>query len=285
MALQSKIFSWGSYAYGSESNAYVLELTLTENSTSQADNTSSITYSLVLKSGNQNRFQGDVTSKLKFNGTLVASKTENKYLDFNSSWTLLSGTTSVKHSDDGSLTMPIEVSIDTTDSNQYAPPDKTLNWSWPLTQITRYTKCTAPTSFVMTPDTSMGVFIEKLTLTWSGAKGGTNNAITGYALQARKRTASGTWSAWADSTITKSGSVAKPTNVEWGGAVQYRVRTKGAAGSSYYSDWKESNVVDKLHTSICVKNAPCVAYIKSGDSMEVFVPCIYRNGAWQVNGS
>ena len=137
MALQTKTFKWGSFAWGSASNAYVLELTLTEESISTTGNTSPISYKLVLKSGSSNRFQCDVTSTLKLNGVQVASKTENKYLDYNSSWTLLSGTATVTHNADGSLTMPISVSIDAIDSNQYAPPDKTLNWSWALTKIPR----------------------------------------------------------------------------------------------------------------------------------------------------
>lgn len=137
MALQTKTFTWGSYAWKSESNAYVLELTLTENSISVTNNTSSVSYTLILRSGIQNRFQCDVKSTLKLNGVLVDSNTENKYLDYSSSWTLLSGTTTVTHKNDGSLNMPIEVSIDTTDSNQWAPPDKTLNWIWDLTTIPR----------------------------------------------------------------------------------------------------------------------------------------------------
>lgn len=143
MALQSKTFTWGSYAYQSESNAYVLELTLTENSTSTANNTSEIGYTLKLKSGSQNRFQCDVTSTLKLNGVTVATKTENKYLNYNSEWTLLSGTATVTHNSDGALNMPIVVSIDATNSNSYAPPDKTLNWNWALTTIPRASSITS----------------------------------------------------------------------------------------------------------------------------------------------
>lgn len=142
MALQSKTFTWGSYAWKSESNAYVLELVLTENSTNQDNNTSEVDYTLKLKSGGSNRFQCTVVSTLKLNGVQVASKSENKYLDYNASWTLLSGTATVTHGSDGSLNMPVEVSIDTTDSNQYAPPDKTCTWSWALTTIPRASSIT-----------------------------------------------------------------------------------------------------------------------------------------------
>ena len=141
MALQTKVFTWGSYAYKSASNAYVLELTLTENSVDQGNNRSNISYKLVLKSGSNNRFQGDVTSTLKLNGVQVASKTENKYLDYNSSWTLQEGTANVTHGADGTLNMPVVVVIDT--ANPYAPPDKTLSWSWALTTIPRASSITA----------------------------------------------------------------------------------------------------------------------------------------------
>lgn len=135
MALQTKTFTWGSYAYKSESNAYVLELTMTENSTNQEDNTSNVSYSLVLKSGSNNRFTGDIDSIIKLNGEEVASGTKHITAAYNSSWTLLTGSSNVTHNADGSLNMPIEVSINTY--NSYAPPDKTLYWSWSLTSIPR----------------------------------------------------------------------------------------------------------------------------------------------------
>ena len=141
MALKKKTFTWGSYAYQSVSNAYVLELTLTEKSTDQEKNTSSVGYSLVLKSGSQNRFTGVIDSVLKLKGETVASGTKSITAAYNSSWTLLSGTYTVAHNADGSLDMPIVVSINTY--NSYAPPDKTLNWSWALTKIPRASSITS----------------------------------------------------------------------------------------------------------------------------------------------
>ena len=141
MALQTKTFSWGSYTWQSESNAYVLELTLTENSTDKENNTSNITYKLVLKSGSNNRFSGQIDSVIKLAGKQVASGSKQITAAYNSSWTLLSGTTDVSHNSDGSLNMPIVVSIDTF--NSYAPPDKTLNWSWTLTDIPRASSITS----------------------------------------------------------------------------------------------------------------------------------------------
>lgn len=139
--LQKKVFTWGSYAYKSVSNAYVLELTLTENSINKENNTSNISYALVLKSGSNNRFTGQVDSIVKLNGEQVASGSKQITAAYNSSWTLLTGTTNVAHGADGSLDMPIEVSIDTY--NSYAPPDKTLSWSWGLTIIPRASSITS----------------------------------------------------------------------------------------------------------------------------------------------
>lgn len=153
MALQTKVFTWGSYAYKSESNAYVLELTLTENSVDQGNNRSNISYKLVLKSGSNNRFQGDVTSTLKLNGVQVASKKANKYLDYNSSWTLQEGTANVTHGADGTLNMPVVVVIET--ANPYAPPDKTLSWSWALTTIPRASSITAAADVTLGNDCSV----------------------------------------------------------------------------------------------------------------------------------
>lgn len=62
MALQTKTFTWGSYDYQSASRSYVLELILTENSVDQSANTSNISYELLLHSGSNNRFSGQIDS-------------------------------------------------------------------------------------------------------------------------------------------------------------------------------------------------------------------------------
>lgn len=280
MALQKKVFSWGSYAWQSESNAYVLELTLIENSISTANNTSSITYELVLKSGDSNRFEWDLTSTLKLNGVTVASKTEYKYLDYNSAWTLLSGTTNVTHGIDGSLNMPIEVSIDTDGRNQYAPPDKTLNWSWKLTDIIRFTACTAPTSFTASPE----VFEDTLTLTWAGAEGGINNAIVGYETQYRWSNDGAIWASWEDRcTETSSPATSEPVAPR-GLYMQYRIRTLGAAGAAYCSEWKESNVVRRAKPNAYIHNGtkavPHGIYIHNDTKFVRHYPYIYDGAKW-----
>ncbi len=141
MALQTNTFTWGSFAYQSASNSYVIELTLTENSTNTASNTSSVDYVLKLKSGAQNRFTGDIKATLTLAGTAVATKTNRITAAYNSTWTLLSGTATVGHNADGSLTMPIKVSVETY--NSYAPPSGSFGWSWALTTIPRASAITS----------------------------------------------------------------------------------------------------------------------------------------------
>ena len=135
MALQTKTFTWGSYEYQSASRSYVLELILTENSVDQSANTSNISYELLLHSGSNNRFSGQIDSVLTLNGVQVDTGSRQISAQYNSAWTLLEGTADVAHNDDGSLDMPIGVSIETY--NSYAPPDTTLSWSWVLTDIPR----------------------------------------------------------------------------------------------------------------------------------------------------
>lgn len=136
MALQTKTWAVGDYAWGSWSNAYVLELALTEQSVSATDNTSLVGYALRLRSGSQNRFRCDVKSALTLAGQTIEN-TENVNLDYNMTYTLLSGTVTVEHNDDGSLTMPLEAAIYPNLSNPYAPPDMVISDTWSLTGIPR----------------------------------------------------------------------------------------------------------------------------------------------------
>lgn len=79
-------------------------------------------------------------------------------------------------------------------------------------------------------------------LSWSGASGGTSNSITGYEIQ--RRIWNYTKNAWDDYTIYKvvssnktSGSLDVASGQVKGGIYQIRIRTRGSAGSAYYSDW------------------------------------------------
>lgn len=108
-----------------------------------------------------------------------------------------------------------------------------------------YTKCTAPTSFTMKSDMdSTSMFDIKVVLTWSGATSGSNNAINAYLIQYRTSNDASTWEDWSDlktiATTKTSGNITVNLSslVTRKHYVQFRVRTQGQAGSSYYSGWK-----------------------------------------------
>lgn len=104
-----------------------------------------------------------------------------------------------------------------------------------------YTKCTAPTSFIVSDNN----FETSVTLTWSGALSGDNNIITGYEIQYGISPDNSTWSGWnynypiASSANSGTISIDLTENIERGYYVCFRIRAVGTAGASYYSDWHE----------------------------------------------
>jgi hypothetical protein len=102
------------------------------------------------------------------------------------------------------------------------------------------TACGAPTACTVNATLSEG----NVTLSWSGASGGTNNAISSYEIQYSDSVDNSTWGAWtALTTVTTtatSGSVSVAPPSTRGYYRRFQVRTRGAAGASYYSGWKIS---------------------------------------------
>ena len=102
------------------------------------------------------------------------------------------------------------------------------------------TACGAPTSCSVSPTLSEG----GITLSWSGASGGINNTISSYEIQYSDSSDNFTWGAWMPlttvSTTATSGSVATSPPSTRGDYRRFQVRTRGAAGASYYSGWKVS---------------------------------------------
>ncbi len=96
------------------------------------------------------------------------------------------------------------------------------------------TSCSAPTSISVsnsTPPPSTNV-----TLSWSGASGGTNNAIVGYDIY-RSTSSGGTYTLLDSVTTTNtSGSLVVTSPATAGSSYYYKIITKGSAGSSYYSN-------------------------------------------------
>lgn len=121
-----------------------------------------------------------------------------------------------------------------------------------------YTSCGAPTSVSLSSTTSTG---DNVTLSWSGANEGTSNSITGYDIYRREYNATaGTWGSYESytsvSSTTTSGSLSVPVPETLNNQYQYQVRTKGSAGSLYYSGFKES---DNTVKRICVLSSPILS--------------------------
>lgn len=102
------------------------------------------------------------------------------------------------------------------------------------------TSCGAPTSCSVSSTVAEGT----VTLSWSGASGGTNNAISSYEIQYSDSSNNSTWGSWtALTTVTTtatSGSVSVAPPATRGYYRRFQVRTRGTAGASYYSGWKIS---------------------------------------------
>lgn len=96
----------------------------------------------------------------------------------------------------------------------------------------------APTS----PKVASTVSREAVELSWGAGSAGTNNSVTGYDVQYRESSDGSSWGSWT----TASGSPVTGTklSVSPSGTVgnyrQYRVRTRGSAGESWYSGWVTS---------------------------------------------
>lgn len=103
-----------------------------------------------------------------------------------------------------------------------------------------YSACGAPTACSVSAAVAEG----NVTLSWSGATSGTLNAINSYEIQYSDSSDGATWGTWtALTTITTTAtsgslSVAPPTTR--GYYRRFQVRTRGDAGSSYYSGWRVS---------------------------------------------
>ena len=128
------------------------------------------------------------------------------------------------------------------------------------TTIANITNCGAPT----TASFSVSLAESAPTLSYSGASSGVANAITGYEIEYAESSDNSTWGSWtALKTVTNS-STSGTTTVNLsstrGNYRKYRIRTRGAAGSSYYSAWKETASVRKnsaptAHTSFTASPA------------------------------
>jgi len=112
-----------------------------------------------------------------------------------------------------------------------------LNITW----ASRTTEAGAPTACSLSQTLAEG----NVTLSWSGAKAGTNNAISAYEIQYSDSTNNSTWGNWIALTVVSStatsGSLSVSPPSTRGNFRRFRIRTRGTAGSDYYSPWLVSS--------------------------------------------
>ncbi|HBT64599.1 MAG TPA: hypothetical protein DEB10_08075, partial [Ruminococcaceae bacterium] len=110
------------------------------------------------------------------------------------------------------------------------------------------TACGAPTACSASVTLAEG----NLSLSWSGASDGAGNAITSYEIQFSDSADNSTWGAWMAlttviTTATSSILSVSPSTTR-GNYRRFRVRTRGAAGESFYSDWTVSGNTVRRNT-------------------------------------
>lgn len=143
MALQTK-------TYTATNNGFTLELTLVENSTSTSANTSSIGYTLKLKSTSKDFSQYGVGATVVLDGKTVA--TRDRYsapqisIGTYASVTLLSGTTTVGHNTDGTKSMSVKFTLDMATAS-WTPGPMTGTGTMTLTKIPRQATITSAPNF------------------------------------------------------------------------------------------------------------------------------------------
>lgn len=112
------------------------------------------------------------------------------------------------------------------------------------TYASKVTRPGAPTKVSMTPQEQIQG--QNVTLNFSGATGGTNNAVAGFHIQYRVSADGATWGNWTPLTSagTHPGASAKTytvstTNYTVGSYYQFRIRTYGTVSDEAlkYSDW------------------------------------------------
>jgi hypothetical protein len=116
----------------------------------------------------------------------------------------------------------------------YVSATQSRTGTWALDSIGAATTAAgAPTACSVNQTVAEG----NVTLSWSGASGGTNNAISSYEIQYSDSSNNSTWGSWtALTTVTTtatSGSVSVAPPTTRGNYRRFQVRTRGVAGASY----------------------------------------------------
>lgn len=169
MASISKTVQLGSY--------WKMTLNVSESSTSTANNTSALSYSLVLTStGGSAQYNGAGSYAININGSRVRSGTVNLNVGTYGSVTLASGSTTVGHNNDGSKTVSVSASYSSAASAYYLPSSGSTSGSLTLTKIPRASKIDAFTgstvdgTFTVTYTKSVSTYTDKLRISIPNVK-------------------------------------------------------------------------------------------------------------------
>lgn len=132
-------------------NTFTLRLTVTENSTSTSGNSSSVSYKLELVSTTKDFYNYGVGAKIEIDGKVVASRNRGDAssrvnLSTYSSVTLLSGSTTIAHNNDGSKSISLAYSIDMAEAS-YTPGPMSGTGNMALTTIPRGATITSAPNF------------------------------------------------------------------------------------------------------------------------------------------
>lgn len=129
-------------------------------------------------------------------------------------------------------------------------PTITITGTPTITYRESYSSCTAPTS--VTASAAIQKPGGTVAISWSGASGGTNNAIVGYTVQY----AVGGSSITSVDVTSSPYNFTIPSNVSRSAAYYFKVLTRGAAGSDWYSGLSSAQATVKVNY---LPNAPAVS--------------------------
>lgn len=165
----SKTVQLGSY--------WKMTLNVSESGTSTNNNTSTLSYSLVLTStGGSAQYNGAGSYAININGSRVRSGTVNLNVGTYGSVTLASGSTTVGHNNDGSKTVSVSASYSSAASAYYLPTSGSTSGSFALTKIPRastisaFTGTTVDGNFSVTYTKSVSSYTDKLRISIPGVK-------------------------------------------------------------------------------------------------------------------
>lgn len=164
MALQSKSYSVGTGAWDATYVGFVLTLNITENSISQANNTSNISYELILSNPNNN-YPYNVASATRYVELVLGSHTLSQNVTgswiFDSSTkkkVLLSGSVDIKHADDGSSSIDVYAKMPRLRTDGAGPQEMVISDTMTLTSIQReYTNKVDPNGGYRVSDSNTSV--------------------------------------------------------------------------------------------------------------------------------